>query len=549
MKKFMKYKVPTGIVLAVAILIVGVSCEKDDVFTGSPVGTDVNFVTLRGTITTAETEVVASQAFPVTISLGENLDTPEADLLTFPFDVNVEAIALIPNLNKRTRKSFVIPAGENSIVSTMNAPSGDATTTLPFSFDLKVYLSAITTGQGVAPRGFAGKQYSMVSDTLSLGYGDTALSGTNSKRCSIRFDFEGPYSGSSSGGFNNLDLVFKKNGAVFRVASASSNTRPVFGTTVNNTRYEVINFLDEAQEYKIFNANRSDSIAGVYTIKSPSGTGANDRPHGFKVGDEVKLETINGNSSNSLIATVATVTDPYTCTFTYNGNHLFTGQGPAFYQPQIINRDEIWSPFIAYQGNESAIYNGVRYYCLRNVAANPAGNPYPNTDIVNWTSVKPRISWSDPFTSAPSWIAGIPDNPNTPENDAVPQFYYVNDVIKFNNVVYVCKKQYVSTNATPTPATDTNNWTAAIVDYKSDVLHYTATDTFTIETFAKSLRVSPSDVRYKFAVRFPDGTSKVYSGQYNGLTAPQTAANAVLKMTVVRTISSGASSYTLTHND
>ena len=526
-----------------AILFSSVSCEKDDPFLGSPVGSNLDFITLQGSISTVETDVVASQSFPVIISLGDNLETPEADLLTFPVDVNVEAIAFLPNLNKRARKSFVIPAGQNSIESTMTAPSGDATTTIPFDFDMKLYLSAITTGQSVILRGFNGKQYAMASDTLTLGFGDTALGGINTKRCVIRFDFEGPYSGSSTGGFNNLDIVFKKNGIVSKVSSSGSTTRPVYGTTVNGTRYETINFLDESQEYKISNLTRADSIAGIYTIKSPNGTGANDKPHGFKVGDEIKLESFDGNSSNTQVVQIASVSDLYTCTFNYTGSHLF-GTSKAFYQPKIIVKDEIWSPFLTYSANDAAVYDGITYYCLRNITANPAGNIYPNIDIVTWTTVKPKIVWNDPFTSAPTWVAGIPDDPLTTNIDESTP-YYVNDVYKFNNVVYVCIKQYRSTSSNPNP-TNTTFWTPAILDYKSEVLNYTSTDTYSIDTFAKTLKNSPSDLRYKIAVRHPNGDSKVYTGLFSNLTV-QPSANAVPKLSIVKTTVQGESTYQFTN--
>ena len=518
------------------ILFASVSCSKDDVFTGSPIGTNLNFVTFRGTINTLETDVVASQSFPVTITLGDNPDTPEVDLLTFPVDVSVEAIAFLPNLNKRARKSFVIPAGQNSIESTMTAPSGDATTTIPFDFDMQLYLSAITTAQSVAPRGFNGKQYTIVSDTLTLGFGDTSLGGANSKRCAIRFDFDGPYNGLTSGGFNNLDLVFKKNGTLYKVASSASTTRPIYGTTVNNARYETINFLDQAQEYKLVNTSIADSIAGVYTIKSPSGTGANDKPHGFKVGDEVKLETIDGSSLNPLVAQVTSVADAYTCTFNYTGSHLF-GNAVAFYQPKSIVRTEIWSPFLAYVGNESTVYNSVTYYCIKNVAANLVGNLYPNADPFSWTTVKPKITWATAFSSPSTWVAGSTGSPQT---------YNVNDVFKYNNVVYVCIKQHTITSGGTTPNNDTSRWTTAIVEYKSDVLNYTSTDTFTIDTFAKTLATTPSNLRYKVAIRFPDGTSKVYAGAFSGLTV-QPAANAIPKLSIVKTTVQGASTYQITN--
>lgn len=543
MKKNILKKISVAFTVVLSVLFASVSCTKDDVFTGSPVGTDVNFETLRGTITTPETEVVASQSFPVTITLGDNPDTPEADLLTFPVDVNVEAIAFLPNLNKRARKSFVIPAGQNSIVSTMTAPSGDATTTIPFDFDMQLYLSAISTAQNVKPRGFNGKQYSIVSDTISLGFGDTSLGALNSKRCAIRFDFEGPYSGLTAGGFNNLDIVFKKNGAAFKVASSSSTTRPVYGTTTNAARYETINFLDEAQEYKISNLTRNDSINGVYTIKSPNGTGSNDKPHGFKVGDEVQLESLNGNSSNPVVVQIASVTDAYTCSFNYNSTHLFqTSAVPSFYQPitvprKVNDQPEVWSPFVAYSGNESVVINAVTYYAKKNVAANPAGNMLPANDPINWTTVKPKIDWLTAIVSPSTWVAGTTGSPQT---------YNVNDIFKFNNVIYVCIKQHTITSGTPTPNNDATRWTTAIAEYKSDVLNYTSTDTFTIDTFAKTLATSPANLRYKIAIRFPNGDSKVYSGEFSNLTV-QPAANAVPKLSIVKTTVQGASTYQITN--
>lgn len=524
------------------ILFSSVSCEKDDPFLGSPAGSNLDFITLQGSITTVETDVVASQSFPVTISLGDNLETPGADLLTFPVDVNVEAIAFLPNLNKRARKTFVIPAGQNSIVSTMTAPSGDATTTIPFDFDLKLYLSAITTGQSVILRGFNGKQYTITSDTLTLGFGDTALGGINTKRCVVRFDFEGPYSGLTAGGFNNLDIVFKKNGVVSKVSSVGSTTRPIYGTTVNPARYETINFLDESQEYKISNLTRADSIAGIYTIKSPNGTGANDKPHGFKVGDEIQLESLEGNSTNTQVVQIASVSDLYTCTFNYTGSHLFAIAGPSYYQPKIVARrvndlPEVWSPFVAYSGNESVIINSITYYAKRNVAINPAGNLLPADDLMNWTNVKPKIDWLTAILNPSTWVAGSP---------GLPQTYNVNDVFKYNNVIYVCTKQHILTSGSPTPNSDTTRWTTAIAEYKSDILNYTSTDTYSIDTFAKTLASTPANLRYKIAVRFPNGDSKVYTGLFSNLTV-QPSANAVPKLTIVKTTVQGESTYQFTN--
>lgn len=535
-----------GIVTSFAMI----SCEEDDVFTGSPQGSNLNFITLRGEISTNETDVVAGQQFPVTISLGDNLETPEADLLTFPVDVTVEAISFLPNLNKRARKSFVIPAGENSIESTMPAPSGDATTDLPFEFDLQVYLSAIATAPNDDnTRGFEGKQYSIASDTIVLGYGDTPIQGINSKRLGIRFDYLGPYGATG----NNLNIVLKKNGAVMPSQSpnqgvSASATRPINGTLSATTRYEVVNFLDVNQELKISNITRADSIAGLYTVKAPSSnTSANDKPHNFKVGDEVSIENFNGQGSAPLVVQVASVADAYTFTFNYNGAHLF-GSNSSYFQPKFADRTpnsplEVWSPFLAYFGNDKVVINGVVYYCLRNVSASLTGNILPANDPFNWTTTTPKINWQDPANLNPaSWAAGTTSSPVT---------YLVNAVYKFNNVNYVCIKQHTSTSSTPTPVNDPSRWTTAINAYTSDVLTYTSTDTYTIEAYAIRLGGStnppaPVDLPYKFSIRFPDETSKVYSSTFSNL-AIGTATTAIPKMQIVKTTVQGVSSYVVTH--
>ena len=90
-----------GVIFTIITII---SCSKGELVTGSPVDSNVEFVTLQGSITTPDSDVVANQSFPVTISLGT---------VTFPMDVSVEAIAFLPNLNKRSRKAFIIPAGES----------------------------------------------------------------------------------------------------------------------------------------------------------------------------------------------------------------------------------------------------------------------------------------------------------------------------------------------------------------------------------------------------------------------------------------------------
>ena len=410
-----------GVIFTIITII---SCSKGELVTGSPVDSNVEFVTLQGSITTPDSDVVANQSFPVTISLGT---------VTFPMDVSVEAIAFLPNLNKRSRKAFIIPAGESSITSTMVAPSGDATSSLPFNLDMKLYLSAITTAPDVIPKGFVGKQYSIVSDTIFLGYGDTSVPGVNSKRCGIRFDFQGPYSGAGTD-FNNLNIVLKKNGAATTsqssmqgVSPLASSTRPLFGTLTNAGRYESIFFLDTNQAGVLSCASQSDYNNKIYTVKTNrSATQSNDKPHGFKVGDIVSINSITGLIANTPINVLVTEV----------GEMPAIGTTPSYYYYKFTLDFDLFSSFSA----------------------------------------------------------------NT---------------------------------------------------YTIDMSSYTSTDTYVIEVFAKTLggnsTTAPAvDMPYKFSIRFPDETSKVYSGVIPGLTIG-TAANAVPKLQIVKTTTAGVSSYVITH--
>ena len=533
-----KFNKNINVLLSVIVLASLVfSCSKEEVFTGSPVDSNVEFVNLQASITTPETEVMANQVFPVTISLGS---------VTFPMDVSVEAIAFLPNLNKRARKNFIIPAGTSTLTSEMVAPSGDALgTDMPFDFDLKLYLSAITTAPEVIPKGFSGKQYKIVCDTLFLGYGDTTIPGLNTKRLAIRFDFEGPYNG-NTGGFNNLNIVFKKNNGSSAFPVATQTTRPIYGTTKSLDRYESINFLDEAKvSYKIFNATVSDSINKIFTVKFGSQVTATSFNHGFKVGDEVKLENFSNDSSLPyVIGQVTQVIDysSFKCTVPTN---LF-GSSLSFYQPKIVNTNQTWSPFNSYLPNEALQYNGVTYYCKRIINVNPIGNIFPNVDTDNWTTVKPKLVWNDPLTSAPSWVAGTPDNAATPNVDeSVTQYYNVNDVYKYNNVVYVCIKQYSTTSSTPNPTT-AGYFQPVINSYTSDFSTYTSTDEFTIDAFAQSLLMSPANLKYRISMRYPNGTYQLYKGVFSNLIVGNES-TAVPKLKIVKTTVAGVSTYQVNH--
>ncbi|MBS1535861.1 MAG: hypothetical protein JST78_12345 [Bacteroidetes bacterium] len=217
------------------------SCEQDDRFSGAPDPSKVNFVELPATISTTEINVVSGQQFPITLDI-----SPQ----TFDVDVNIEVISFLPNINKRARKTFTIKAGETTVSGKMNAPSGDQGATLPFTQNMNLYMSAITTApkitsDGVEPIGFAGKQYSISSNTVVLGYGDSAFGGVNSNRCAVRFDWKNPPGGGNPFS-NNLNIRLKRDGNVVTVATQS--TQPINGTTTSTSRYESLNFLSSAPD-------------------------------------------------------------------------------------------------------------------------------------------------------------------------------------------------------------------------------------------------------------------------------------------------------------
>lgn len=532
-----------GIVTSFAMM----SCEEDEVFTGSPDPSNVNFIALRGSITTAETDVVSAQSFPITVSLGDNPETSEADLLTFPVDVNVEVVSFLPNLNKRLRRTFVIPAGENSLTSNMVVPSGDATTDfLQFESDVQLFLSAITTSPNDDnTRGFEGKLYSIASDTINLNYSDTPLTGVNSKRLGIRFDYKGPWPTLGTN-VNDLSIVLKKNGAIMPSQStaqgvSSGTTRPITGTLNQADRYETINFLDAKQDVKILNATPADRINNIYTVKSQRGTSAGtDKPHNFKVGDEVTVENFDGTGSAPIVFQVATVVDAYTWTFVYAGPHLF-GTNPSFYQPTFIDKG-FWGPFLSYVRNDKVLFNGTTYYAKENIPAVLInnGNAYPVDDTARWTSTPPQFDWTVELAAThPTW-----------QNRAA---YATNTIVTYNGLKYVAKTD-IAARPTPQPVnlnpeTDTDRWALGASEYTVDAQTYTSTDTYTIEVYARTLGGSTSatvaEMPYRFAIRFPDESSKVYSGILTNLsTGP--ASTAIPKLQIVKTTALGVSSYVVT---
>jgi hypothetical protein len=132
-------------------------------------------------------------------------------------------------------------------------------------------------------------------------------------------------------------------------------------------------------------------------------------------------------------------------------------------------------------------------------------------------------------------------------DESVTQYYNVNDVYKFNNIVYVCIKQYSTTSSTPNP-TNTTYWKAMLDrnKYTSDFSEYNCSDIYTINVFAKNLRSTPTDLKYRISLRDPAGVYKLFKGTMPNLTVGN-AASSIPKIRIAKTTVQGVSTYDVTH--
>ena len=237
--------------LLLLMFVFVISCTKGDVFTGSPVGTNVNFVTLTGTITTTETLVTAGQSIPVTITIPQ----------TFPVDVNVQMTSFLPNINKKTTKTVTIPANQSTLVTTMNMPGGDSTP-LPYSLAVQMYLTAITTANTDLPLGFSGYQYSLTSNVVTLDFGDTGVATSNPDRCSILFDFQYPNDGHPN--FNNLNMILRDD--------ANFSTTAYANLWINTNNKKLVTLLAANPSINFGQNVTGSGIASSTSVSAISGT-------------------------------------------------------------------------------------------------------------------------------------------------------------------------------------------------------------------------------------------------------------------------------------
>lgn len=545
MKSNLLYKY-SPFLMILGIFTLSVSCSENDVFTGEPQGP---FTKINATVSTPDTDVVSGQPFEITINLGDNPNTPEADLLTFSDEVNVEVTAFVPSINKRTRKTVTIPANQNVFVTSMNAPSGDRNPSSAFNKEMLLYLSGITTTSDAEVVGFPGVQYQMVSDTLSINYGESSLLGANAKRLSVVCDFVGPYGNAPLA--NNLDFIVSRNGVPLTGINTTNTTYKPFYGTLNSTDSsgDTFSLVDVNQRGYISYVNYSDIAAGNYIYKPLAGTTvANSTPHGLEVGDDVSLSNFNSSGSQEIIVQVASVPDPFSFTFNYTTSNIFGSESP--FSQVTTNPDDItisstvrdfwWDPYKAYKAGDIVQIDNKKYYCLKDVSANLAGNVPPSAFNASWSDVRPNINWPDVMQgviAAPTWNGQAE--------------YKLGDFVVFNGT-YFLMNGYVAARTSgnnPNPTQNNSKWIRAMKEYKIEALNYRSTATYTIALFAQKLggvttNAPATNIDYRFAVRFPNDLGKTYKGTLSGITTG--SANAVTKLKIVRNTVQGTSTYEVT---
>ncbi len=217
------------------------SCEKGEIFTGSPLDNGVSIESLVGTVTINESLIVSTQKVPITVTLPR----------TFDENVNIQATTFVPSTNKRIITSFILPAGQSSITTEIASPPTD-NAVLSYVLEAQVFLTALGTDPLKPTVGFVGKQYILTSNIAKVDFGpDTVAPSTSSSRLSVRLDCESPkYSGATT--YNELNLVLKKN--MGTVVQPINNTTISLGfsgtnsTSLSETRYDDINISNSAPE-------------------------------------------------------------------------------------------------------------------------------------------------------------------------------------------------------------------------------------------------------------------------------------------------------------
>ena len=277
--------------LIVTFIFFALSCEKGDVFTGSPVDSNLPVEQITGIITTKELNITAGQDYLIDVTIPFKFDT----------DVSVQAETFVPALNTRVRRSVVIPAGQLTKELKMTAP-GRGNYILPYKLQAKVFLTSINTSSSEVPGGFKDKIYKITSNSIDLGYGDLRIADVSPNRLGITFDFEGPYltSGNTTT-INNLSLSLRRGGVITSVGSLGATTAPLYGSMTGSGRVKELNFN-----------NTSTSLDGTYTLNAFANrliSTPRDMPYRVVVAfPNDKIKTYIGIIPNMIVGTAITAT-------------------------------------------------------------------------------------------------------------------------------------------------------------------------------------------------------------------------------------------------
>lgn len=185
--------------LAIAAIFSTLFSNCDDTeskFSGSPVGNN-DIIALVGSVSTEETVVSSNQLFKIVVTIPQTFDT----------DVNIEAETTTDFGSKR-KALIVIPAGQTSAEGRISAPS--AIVNANFTQEMKLQLNSIVLAKAVA-----GTIYSISSPIVNLMLGETTLPVSNSSRCIVKFDWQGPWGSEGNPLNNNMNLVVKRDGVIF----------------------------------------------------------------------------------------------------------------------------------------------------------------------------------------------------------------------------------------------------------------------------------------------------------------------------------------------
>ena len=217
-----------SIILIISFLSVLISCEEDEVYTGSPVdNSNIEIVTLTAQVSTTATSALTDQKIPFTVTLPR----------TFNSIVKVEATTL-SDAGGRRRAYVEVPANSTTATGEILAAGGAI-----FNSTFTLALTAIELTEVEQ-----GKHYLLNSNVVSINTGNTTIPDEDASRLQIKFTWI-----DASSSTNNLKLVIDRPGTV-------ADALP---TLTGSSRFHYISNVDAVSP----NSNGTSNIAGDYILQ------------------------------------------------------------------------------------------------------------------------------------------------------------------------------------------------------------------------------------------------------------------------------------------